>query len=338
MTPFASAIERIWPVERWRDVHVLLAVSGGADSVAMLRAMVFLKRHHSGSGQLHVAHLNHGARGAESDTEQNWVAELCRRLGVPFWTSRVEIKESKTREGWEAAAREARYSFLTKTAEQIGARFVATAHTVDDQVETILHRILRGTGIDGLTGIPFTRALAPSVTLVRPMLEVTRADVIASLNELQQGYCKDSSNQSLDFTRNWIRHELLPSIRAHVNPDVNRALLRLAQQAAEQRAEIAPRVDRLFAECVAVTEDRITINTLALGTEKQSVLRELCRHAWKQANWPLRDMGFEQWQQLGELMGASDSPAVTFPGAIRAELRNRVLVLIRKVGQALPDG
>jgi tRNA(Ile)-lysidine synthase len=281
-----------------------------------------MKLRAGGPGEIHVAHLHHGLRGEEADADQHWVAELCEGMRVRFWTERVEIPASDTREGWEAAAREARYKFLTQSAEQIGARFVATAHTADDQIETVLHRILRGTGIDGLTGIPFTRQLSASVTLIRPMLGVTRTEVVTCLEALQQDYCNDSSNQSLEFTRNWIRNELLPSIRERVNPDVDRALLRLAQQAAEQRAEISPQVERRFAECVGFPEHRISIATVSLTNESPFVIRELCRRVWKQAGWPLRDMGFAQWQQLADLIVGNESRVISFPGAIRAEARN----------------
>lgn len=322
MTPLASAIERVWPTVHWQDVHVLLAVSGGADSVALLRAISEIKLRAGGVGAIHVAHLHHGLRGEEADADAAWVAALCQELGLRCWTDRVEIPSSATREGWEAAAREARYAFLTRTAEQIGARFVVTAHTADDQVETILHRILRGTGIDGLSGIPFTRLLSPSVTLIRPMLGITRAQVIAGLGIWEQDYRTDSSNRSLRFTRNWIRSELLPLIRERVNPDVDQALLRLSQQAAEQRAEIAPRVARLLAKSVEFAEHQVLIATKPLLKEPPSVLRELCRRVWKQADWPLRDMGFAEWQQLAELVVGDEPRVITLPGAIRAEARD----------------
>lgn len=329
-------IEQTWPADQWTGVHVVLAVSGGADSVALLRAMLELKQQHGGLGQLHAAHLNHGLRLAEADYDQHWVAELCQSLGVQFWSGRTEITAPDTREGWEAAARSARYEFLTRTAEQIGARFVVTAHTADDQAETVLHRIMRGTGIEGLAGIPLSRSLSPSVTLIRPMLGVKRAEVVSFLEELEQGFCTDSSNASSRFTRNWLRNDLLPQIRDRVNPEVDDALLRLSQQARETQQEIADRADRLIEMHAQFTEDannsrsgELSIECGSLRDEAMVVVRELCKRAWQRSGWPLRDMGYDQWQQLAQLALSADGLAVMLPGGVRAEASGGFLVLRR---------
>ena len=328
-------IEQAWAPDQWCGVHVLLAVSGGADSVALLRAMLELKQRHGGPGQLHAAHLNHGLRQAEADHDQRWVAELCLSLGVQLWSGRTEITEPDAREGWEAAARSARYEFLTRTAEQIGARFVVTAHTADDQAETVLHRVLRGTGIEGLAGIPFSRPLSPSVTLIRPMLGVTRAEVVGYLDERTQSFRTDSSNASSRFTRNWLRNDLLPAIRDRVNPEVDGALLRLSQQARETQQVIANRADRLIEKYAQFAEDAdickigaLQIECSPLRDEAAVVVRELCKRAWQRSGWPLRDMGYDQWQQLAQLVQSADGPpAVMLPGGMRAEASGGFLVL-----------
>ena len=131
----------------WDDVSLLLAVSGGADSVGLLRAMVELKG--SGAGRIFVAHFNHALRGAESDADAAFVSELCQRLDLPCETGTADTAQLARDEGdgLEAAARGVRYAFLRATAERLGARYVVTAHTADDQAETILHRIVRGTGV-----------------------------------------------------------------------------------------------------------------------------------------------------------------------------------------------
>ena len=329
-------IEQAWPADQWRGVHVLLAVSGGADSVALLRAMLKLKQQHGGLGQLHAAHLNHGLRLAEADHDQRWVAELCQTLGVQFWSGRTEITAPDTREGWEAAARSARYEFLTRTAEQIGARFVATAHTANDQAETVLHRILRGTGIEGLAGIPFSRSLSASVTLIRPMLGVTRAEVVSYLDEQQQSFCTDSSNANSRFTRNWLRNDLFPTIRDRVNPEVDSALLRLSQQVRETQQVIANWADRLIEKYGNFAKDannsstsELTIECIPLRDETMAVVREVCKRAWQKSGWPLRDMGYDQWQQVAQLVHSADGPAVMLPGGMRAEASRGFLVLRR---------
>ena len=148
--------------------------------------------------------MNHGLRGADAAADQNWLALLCDRLGLPFHvrTSDVAALASDQGDGWEAAARAARYDFLNQTAEQVGARWVTTGHNRDDQVETILHRLIRGTGLAGLAGMPKARPLSPTVTLVRPLLRVTRAQVVEYLNSIGQDYRIDATNADTRFTRN----------------------------------------------------------------------------------------------------------------------------------------
>lgn len=334
--PLVGQIEQAWLAEQWRGVHALLAVSGGADSVALLRAMSALKERHGGPGEVHVAHLHHGLRGAEADDDQNWVARLCQCLGVRLWTGRVEISESDAREGWEAAARSARYQFLARTAEQVGARFVATAHTADDQVETVLHRVLRGTGFEGLAGIPPTRPLSPSVTLVRPMLSISRAEVVSYLVDLRQDFRTDSSNRTSLFTRNWLRNELLPMIRNKLNRDVDGALLRLSRQARDVQQALTIHVDRLIESYAELAQNAdngaaggFSVVCRPLRGEPSLVIHELCKRVWQRLGWPLRDMGYDQWRQLADFVLAGEGPVIMLPGAIRAEARDGVLVLRR---------
>ena len=153
-----------------------------------MRAILAVKSKSGGIGRLFVAHFNHGIRGADADADQLWLEAVCRQLDVPFETARAEALETTTprRDGWEATARAARYEFLGHTAEKLGARFVAVAHTADDQVETVLHRILRGTGLSGLAGMPASRPLSPSVALVRPLLRATRSELLDYLAAIGQ--------------------------------------------------------------------------------------------------------------------------------------------------------
>src|SRR3569623_1408931 len=165
---FERRLAEDWAPSDWSDLTVLVAVSGGADSVALLRGMAALRR--SGPGRLIVAHFNHALRAAAAEDER-FVVELCRELGLvcEVGRSRVAERAAECGDGVEAAARHARYEFLQATADRLGARYVATAHTADDQAETILHRILRGTGLAGLSGMSRSRPLGQAVPLLRPM-------------------------------------------------------------------------------------------------------------------------------------------------------------------------
>jgi tRNA(Ile)-lysidine synthase len=308
----------------------VVAVSGGADSAALLRAVVELKRAAMGAGDLFVGHFNHGLRGRESEADAEWVAGLCHELGL-----RCEIGRADSDTGGvaaahaEAAARNSRYEFLVKTAERLGARFVVTAHTADDQVETVLHRLLRGTGLAGLAGMPAVRELSASVSLVRPLLTIRRREIEDYLRSLGQSYRTDSSNADRQFTRNRIRHDLLPRLRTDFNPDVDDAILRLARQAGDAQAIVEAHADELLAECVHLeSPERLVIDLSALGDVPPLVLRELCKRAWTQAGWPLQAMGFAEWDQLAELLVVADGArSINLPGGVRAVRRGQQAIL-----------
>lgn len=193
--------------------RVIAAVSGGADSVAMLFAL-YLLRDELGI-TLEAAHFNHHLRGAESDRDEAFVTDFCGRYDIPLHLGSGRIVPGK--KGLEAAARDARYAFLRRLPGK-----VVTAHTADDNAETVLMRLIRGTGLKGLG------AIAPvSGNVIRPMLTVTRDDVEAFLEEYALPYVEDSSNGTDDFLRNRIRHGILPLMRAE-NPRIGENLSAMA--------------------------------------------------------------------------------------------------------------
>lgn len=339
-TNLEDELLRVWPAADWRDVHVLLAVSGGADSVAMLRAMLAVKTRAGGTGRLFAAHLDHGLRGQAGAADAAWLADLCREVNVPLEVARVDVASLAAckGDGWESAARDARYDFLRQAAERVGARFVATAHTADDQVETVLHHVVRGTGLAGLAGMPFSRALSPTVTLVRPLLFVPRADVLSYLADIGQTFRTDATNLDRRFTRNRLRHELLPLLRAEFNPECDAAILRLARQASEAQAAIAQWAQQLAERSVersapndaSLPAERLLIDSRPLAGQPPLIVREVFKTAWTMAGWPMQDMGFDQWQQLAEMVGGGGArSAAVFPGRVAVRHDGPLLVLER---------
>lgn len=342
--PFEQRIAETWPADKWCDSHVVLAVSGGADSVSMLRAAVTIKRQHGGRGQLFVAHLNHLLRGSGSEADAQWLQALCNKLEVPLTVGRSDVAKiaAAQGDGIEAAARSARYDFLRQTAESLGARFVAVGHTADDHVETVLHRIVRGTGIAGLTGIPFTRPLSPSVSIVRPLLKLTRPDVIQYLKAIDQDYRVDSTNFDPRYLRNRMRSHLLRTLRNDYNSDVDGAVTRLAMQAAETQQVIAAIAEQLRDQFVTVQAastqegassrrvNRIQLNGVGLAEQVPLVIREVCKAAWKKACWSEQAMGFDEWQQLADFIaGKRDATALNLPGDIRVRREGSSIILRR---------
>jgi len=334
--PLESRLAQQWPPPDWRDLSVLLAVSGGADSVALLRAMQRLKT--SGEGRLLVAHFNHRLRGGESDHDEAFVVELCRRLEIACEVGRPHPQRlaAGQGEGLEGAARRARYAFFQRAAARLGARYVVTAHTADDQAETILHRIVRGTGIAGLAGMARARPLGPAATLIRPLLGFRRAELLAYLDDLQQPYRVDSSNRDTRLTRNRIRIEILPRLADECNPAVVEALVRLGQLAGEVQNVVAGLVEGLLDRCVLpAPAGAVRILLAPLAGQPRYVIRELLIAVWRRQQWPLQAMGFAEWDLLAEMALATPAgphaPSKrAFPGEILAERAEGELHLLRR--------
>ncbi len=228
--------------------RVLVAVSGGPDSLALLHAL------HALQGELAlslvVGHLNHRMRGPAGDADAAFVEAKARDLCLPTETGARDVAELSRRSGLslEEAGRAARYRFFGRAARRTGCRIIATAHTADDRVETVLLHLLRGTGLDGLAGFPAARPLRPdrsSPMVVRPLFEVSRAEVLAycAAHDLQP--CHDSTNDSQRFLRNQVRHELLPLLESY-SPAARRHLLRLARLAEEETAFLDARAAKLL--------------------------------------------------------------------------------------------
>lgn len=208
MASFLSRYNLVRPGDR-----VVCAVSGGADSVALLFAFYLLKE--KLEIQLEAAHFNHNLRGEESRRDENFVREFCDRYDIPLHVGSGEVRPGK--KGLEAAARDARYGFLRTLDGKI-----ATAHTADDNAETILLHLVRGTGLKGLGGIAPVQG-----NLIRPMLEITREEVEAFLGEYYLPHIEDSSNQGDEFLRNRLRHHVMPLLKAE-NPRLAENLSRMA--------------------------------------------------------------------------------------------------------------
>lgn len=333
LQPFEQRLAAAWPPSIWRDVGVAVAVSGGADSVALLLALRAVRV--EGAGRLTVAHFNHGLRGAESEADAEFVATLCSHLGVDCQIGRPATPlAGGSPDGVEAAARAARYHFLERTAERLGARYVVTAHTADDQAETILHHVMRGTGLRGLAGIHAVRPLGPAVTLVRPMLKLGRDEVLDYLGALGQPYREDRTNRDVRFTRNRIRHELLPLLKRDYAPGIVESLSRLGSLAADAGQVIDKLADNLLERTLIESNaDQVTLDCRRLASEDRHLVRELFAALWRRQAWPLRAMGYAEWNVLADLALAETTPGDTIarkqilPGAISAERRAERLVL-----------
>lgn len=302
--------------------RVLLAVSGGADSVALLRGWL-MAREETGD-QLVVATFDHELR-PESMEDVRFVRGLASELKVECEVGRPTAPLcSADGRSIEGAARAARYEFLLETGRKHRVTHVATAHTASDQVETILHRIVRGTGLKGLAGIMPKRPLDSSIELIRPMLEITREDVESFLAEIHQPFQIDSTNEDPRFTRNRIRHELLPQLRSQFNPMVDTALRRLADLARLASEE----EDRLIQGLIERAVRERTKHTVYFDRAELCLLGEyqattLIRAVMEQQHWPMRRMGKTHLTRIARLCYLDRSTRISLPSGMIATLNRR---------------
>jgi tRNA(Ile)-lysidine synthase len=311
------------------DRGLVVAVSGGADSVALLRALVEVR---PAGAALVVAHLHHCLRGAESDADEAFVTELHRSLmadvpNLELCVTRLDVAAESRRAGanLEATARRLRYRWLAEVARQCGLAWIATGHTASDQAETVLHRLLRGTGLSGLRGIAARRTLEPGMGVVRPLLRATRADIIAALRSLGQTWREDSSNRDTRYTRNRIRHELLPHLAEHYNPAIERVLGRLAEQAAKAFGEEERQAKELLREAELPRAGALVIlDRGRLATAPRRLVRAVFRLIWEREGWPRGAMDFDHWDRLGGV-AAGEVSGADLPGKIHAQLRERIV-------------
>lgn len=309
--------------------RVLVGVSGGPDSVLLLIGLAELRAEFT--LELFAAHVHHGWRGAEADADAEFVAELGRSLSLPTEVLHImpERKAAHAGKSVEEAARDARYELLIEAAGRNGCMAIAVGHTADDQAETVLHHILRGTGLAGLGGMPAERSLTESIRLVRPLLSVTRAEILQFLADRNQPYRIDATNAEPSLTRNRLRIELLPLLRDQFNPQVDAALLRLAQQAAEATALLDSLAEQILADVLLdETETLCRIDARKLASHPEPLVRQTLRQLWIRRNWPRQEMGQREWQRLTQLV--LEPGAVDLPGGISARREGGPLVLRRR--------
>jgi tRNA(Ile)-lysidine synthase len=288
---------------------VVIGVSGGADSVCLLHVLASLRKELG--IRLHAAHLNHQLRGSESEADSEYVSNLAYSLGIPITADRQDVAAYRAEVNCsiEEAARELRYAFLARVARDVGANRVAVGHTRDDQVETILMHILRGTGTSGLRGLvpcsPFpydnhevssragvlgkAKRKRNNLLVARPLLDITREETLSYCRDHQLAPRIDSSNQSLSFFRNRLRLQLLPLLRQY-NPNIDHALLRLADIAAEDSALIEEQVSALWDELARQEDETIYLDRKRVESLPVALQRHLLRTAVTRLAGDARDI------------------------------------------------
>jgi len=239
-----------------RGDRVVVAVSGGPDSVALLHMLESLKDVYG--IKLHAAHLEHGLRGEESVEDMKFVEELCGSLSIPLTTASEDVGKMAEDEGLsvEATARKARYAFLDEVIKQTGYKKLATGHNANDQAETVLINLMRGSGIAGLSGMK----PAMDGRIVRPLIEAKRKEIAAYLEKKKIAYRTDSSNADTRFDRNRVRSILIPMIEKEFNPGIVDSLARTASVFSMVYEYFKEEVEKSMREAVKTEEGRVTLN------------------------------------------------------------------------------
>ena len=315
---------------------VLCSVSGGPDSVALLRVLKELSREWPLS--LSALHVNHGLRGAESDADASFVGTLCRQLEVPLHVRSQPLKAGPGM-NLQDLARRVRYRFLSEIASAAGS-VAATGHNLQDQAETFLLKLARGAGPTGLSGIFPAREILPRgpvespVRMVRPLLERDREEILGFLERRGQPYRDDSSNRNLRYDRNWVRHQLIPDLRSRLNPALITTLGRTARIFQEVAEYLEAEGRKAFQACRETESNRsgeVRLRVAALLDLPPALRNEVIRQAVRTCKGDIRDLGLEHVDQVLALVSGRSGRRVHLPGEIEAGLEFDHLRLARRV-------
>ncbi len=288
---------------------VVVGVSGGPDSLCLLHLLRRLQVEYDLS--LHVAHLHHGLRGAEADADATFVRQIAAAWELPCTVERVDVPAlaAERKLAVEEAARQARYAFLRRVAAGVGAQTVAVGHNADDQAETVLMHFIRGSGLSGLRGMlarapyprfppqspdsqfPNSQSTSSQLTLIRPLLDIPRADILAYCDRYNLTPRFDRSNLDTTYFRNWLRHEVLPLLARH-NPNVSQVLRRTARVLADEYALLRSLLAETWPRVVVEEQERIVLDRAAWQALPIALQRSVLREAIHRLRRSLRDIGF----------------------------------------------
>ncbi|MDD5310607.1 MAG: tRNA lysidine(34) synthetase TilS [Candidatus Omnitrophica bacterium] len=304
--------------------RVVVAVSGGPDSTALLLALNGLKLEYG--LRLRIAHLDHMFRAAgETKKDREYVSSLSRRLGIPLIFERIDVPAYAKESGLslEEAAREKRYGFLLKAAKDSGAKKIALGHTMDDQAETVLMRLIRGSGLGGLRGIPPKRPL-DGVLIVRPLIEAWRKEVEEYLKGKGVKPRLDATNFMRKFLRNRIRHELIAVLKKY-NPNIKEVLVRSAQNFSYDYEALSDAVDRSCKGCLKAKGGFAAVDLRRLKGKQAGIRRGILRKAIEISKGDLRGIDYSHIEDIEDLIKTGKG-AIDLPGKMRVVRKKDALI------------
>ena len=293
---------------------IIVALSGGPDSICLIHILNKLKDKYG--IQLYAAHVNHCLRGKDSDGDESYAEEFCKSLGIEFFSKRIDINEMAERLNMssETAGREARYNFFDELRESLGADKVALAHNLNDQAETVLMRIIRGAGIEGLQGIKPIR----DGIYIRPILSLSRSEIEQYCEDNNLNPRTDKSNFENIYNRNKIRLELIPYIEKNFNKDIINTLNRLSGIVSKDNEYLESVAREKYLSYCICKENSVTVRS-GLLKEKESIVSRVIRKALSELKGDLKNIELVHINDIIELFTMGTGKEVHLPGGIHAE-------------------
>ena len=265
------AAEHLTPV----GGKVLLAISGGADSTTLLHVLAALRL------DIHCAHINHQLRTDEAQRDEDFVIEQCQKLNLPVITKKIDVRDyaKKSKLSIETAARNLRIEKLVEIAKSQNCACIATAHHKNDNAETIIDRLIRGTGLRGLCGIWPAKKFADGITFIRPLLCATRDEIIQYLNSRNLNWCTDRTNTDFAYRRNFIRHRLLPALQNDSQSNIVERLAVLSKASRGFYQMICRTVDAIWPDVVTMNENNVIVDSDKIANQPAEIKIEIARRA-----------------------------------------------------------
>jgi tRNA(Ile)-lysidine synthase len=282
---------------------ILLAISGGADSTALLHAMCALKADGVLDGKLICAHINHQLRGTEAEADEDFVITQARNLKLAMTTNKVDVRGFARRNklSIETAARKLRLESLLDIAKANNCNRIATAHQKDDNAETVLQRLVRGTGFRGLGGIWPMRVFAGGIQFVRPLLSVTRAEIIEYLKKRNLKWRIDKTNENCKYRRNYIRHRLIPVLQQQCSDSIVEQLSKLAQSARKFHSMVCNSAEKIWPALAEFGDDSLKLDLKIFQLEPEPVKVELVRRSLTRLGSGEGDLTHRHYEKILQL-------------------------------------
>ena len=316
--------------------RIVVGVSGGPDSITLLHLLLQLRDEYE--LKLWIAHLNHQLRGKEAEEEARWVKIFASKIGVPLISDSLDVATLAKREKLtlEEAARMARYDFFEHVSNQVSANRIAVGHTASDQVETVLMRLMKGTGLDGLSGIPAVRG-----RIIRPLIEIFHKEVeeYCEINNLK--FCVDSSNNDTSFLRNRIRLDLLPLLSQEYNLQISKILLQMSKNLSQDADFIRKKGEKEFGKVLRKERENKNQRWLVLDREKlfrlhPALQKRVLREGIRRIKGNLKEIGSDHLDSVLDLDGKRGTKQLSLPGNLVIQKQYEDFLIRRGESRNIP--